>query len=1045
MAFVIETPNPLEPLKSTKSTLDEYISVRNLVQRMNPQTGEFPVPTVCFINGQPALRAEWGYIIQKNDVVHFLTVVGYASLIIAIIAVVLVIAVSLIFMLNQPKVPGEDAKSDAVFSAKGQNNAIRVGEPIEVCYGRNRLYPSFASNPYYEYRDNDQFAFNLFCLGQGEYDISAIQINDSPIASFQEVQYQIYIPGQQVTLFPTAVFSATEASGQTLFGSNEPEYIAPGWIGPFSANPNGTQAYRIQIDVVLPKGIYRQTKSGALDTTALGFAAQAQLIDNVGAPLGAWFDLTGDAEIVISGATITPQRKSYFADVPLGRYQVRLRRTSLKTLSVNFGNEIQWDGLRSYLTETQNFGNVTLLAVIIRATNNLNNQTQQEFNVICTRKLPIRESGSGWTAPTATRSIVWGLVDLFKAQYGGRISVDTFFDWDALEELDELYTARGEYFDWIFRDPITCWEAARAIGLVGRATPLLAGSLLTLKRDGPLSIPTAVFNQENIIQGTLEVDVKLWDLDEFDSVRVEYTEPATGYKQETVICTLPGGTTDHPDDVRFVGIQDRAHAYHEGLFMRARQRYLRTNVTFETGLEGNIPTYGDLIAVVSDIPNWGAGGFIVQATRGAGDIWQLYLSEPVDFVASREYQIMLRGRTGDVIGPFDALETSDRQQVVIHSAEDFDFMLDGRSEPMLFLFGESGLITRYLKTVMVEPSNTESIRVTAVNDNALVHSFDSLTPPGLTDRPYAPVPPSLPIVLGLTVTQIDAVNFIMQVSWTAAFGAQYYVVQTSTDGIFWRERLTTTRTSIEFQAVPGALHVRVAGVNRGQGPWISTLVDVQYIVGLTLAGAWEDVDWEISWPAVLGAASYTVKIYDHSATVPVLKRTVTGVTDLRYIYDYTLAVSDGNLHREMTVTVEPVFPPEEDGGAAPTIDPTSLDLHNDIPSPPIHLGSELSTVESIWDVIYKLFWDVPMEEDLIRIKVWVSPIHGFDPSLTSPVVDFTAGGPGSAGIPFQEFVPITLDSPGMHPVYYWRVGLFDVWGTELGSNLSDEQVIAAYP
>lgn len=1046
MAYIIETPNAFEPLRSIKRELDRNacpITIRQWVLDHQP-TGEFPVPTICLVNGQPLMRADWDRQIEATDIVNFVAIPAGIIEGLAIALVVVLVAITIVMVLNRPKMPGEQPASDPVFTIKGQQNEIRLGEPIEVNYGRNRIYPSMASRPYFEYRDNDQFQFSLFCLGQGEYDIEAIQIGDTVIDNFEEVQYEVIPPGGTVTLLPVAVYTAVEAGGQILYGSNQPEYVAPGWVGPFPANPSGTIAYKIQVDVSMLKGLYRMTKSGKPDYWTVQFAVQIRLIDDLGMPLGSWEDLTGDPYIEIIGATTTPQRRSIIEDVTPGRYEVRLRRvnfagnlTDAPPVS-NVGDELTWEALRSYIEGEQDFGDVTLLAVIIRATNNLNSRTQQKFNVICTRKLPIRESGGTWSAVQPTRSIVWALVDIFRSVYGGRIFDDAFYDWDALEELDELYEERDEHFDWTFRDPVTVWEAAQAVARVGRATPLLAGSLITLRRDGPLEIPVAMFNQENIIQGSFSWEIKLWDLDEYDSVRIEYTEPATGYLQEQVLATLPGGTTDHPEDIRFAGIQDRAHAYHEGMYLVATRRYLRENVTFETGLEGFIPTFGDLIAVAHDVPRWGQAGYVVNAERGVNS-YQLWLSEPVTFNPDVDYAIALRGRRAEIIGPLNASATTDPKQVYVESPDEIDFLLDGTTEPTLFVFGPTAQTTKYLRVVKVEPQNSEVIRITGVTDAPVIHSFDELLPPALNTQPLAPIPPDLPEVAGLTLSQIDPSLHIIQASWHGTFGAQYFIVQYSQDNEHWSIPLTTERTSLQLQVFPGDLWVRVAAVNNGQGPWIQEYLEVGYMRGITVVEEWVGLEWKVSWEKVLLATSYVIKVYDRTDSEPTLKHTAS-ITALEFTYDYLQALIDSNTVRDMRVEVTPVFPPEGDGFSDDVIPPTGIDLDNPVPAPATGLGYELVSEDSD-SVLYRVYWTVPTEADLINVKVWLSPISGFDPAVDVPVVDEDASMVGYASMPTEAYLEIALDSTGGHPAYYWRVALNDVWGAEVGTNVAPEQVI----
>ena len=89
--------------------------------------------------------------------------------------------------------------------------------------------------------------------------------------------------------------------------------------------------------------------------------------------VGSWFTLGTET---ISAATTTPQRRSYSYGVPDGRYEVRLTRNDSKDTNSRAGHELDWAGLRAYLTSSDNFGDVTLVAMKMRATNNLSNQAR---------------------------------------------------------------------------------------------------------------------------------------------------------------------------------------------------------------------------------------------------------------------------------------------------------------------------------------------------------------------------------------------------------------------------------------------------------------------------------------------------------------------------------------------------------------------------------------------------------------------------------------------------------------------------------------------
>src|SRR6185503_12616400 len=389
MAVIVETPNAFEPLIGLRKHVHPGgISIREWLNLTYPGFIEFTQPTVCMVNGQAMLRRDWDREIKPNDVVNFIAVTGYVAVIILI--VLLIVAVVLALTLGTPKVPGEQPASDPVFSTSGQRNSIRLGEPIEVNYGRNRIYPSLASRPFFRYIDNDQFQHSLFCIGQGTYEIHNIQVGDTDINDYQEVQYELLEPGDQTTLFKTNVYTSAEAGGQTLFSSNEPEYVAPGYAGPFPAVPVGETADRLEFDFVFPKGLYNMdNKKGDMHTISVTIEIEIREIDDLGAPLGGWVLFLNPT---ITGGTTTPQRRTVGDVVTAGRYEARVKRTGTKSLSSKVGYDVVWEGMRSFLIgDEPDFGNVTLLAVKIRATNNLNSRTQERFNVLATRKLPIRD------------------------------------------------------------------------------------------------------------------------------------------------------------------------------------------------------------------------------------------------------------------------------------------------------------------------------------------------------------------------------------------------------------------------------------------------------------------------------------------------------------------------------------------------------------------------------------------------------------------------------------------------------------------------------
>jgi hypothetical protein len=836
-----------------------------------------------------------------------------------------------------------------------------------------------------------------------------------------------------------------------LFAPNEPEYPSgDGWIGPFAVCPPGYRVTKYEFDIIWPRGLYKLSNKGGVKSMSTSIQVQVrEWINDI-----QYVDFSPET-ITFSAATTTPQRKTYTrSNINVARYELRFRRVDEKDMSTRSGHEVVLEGVRGYLDLQPDFGNVTLLAIRARASNNLNDRSQQQFSVIATRKLQVLQSdGTFSTDLVPTRSIVAAFADVFRSNYGARLA-DQFLDIERLLQLEDIYESRNEHFDWIFRDPITVWEAAQTIATVGRAVPLLQASTVSLKRDAPLTVPVAMFNSDNIIKDSFEWEVKLWEPQDHDSVAIEYIEPATGYREETVTVALPGGTTDNPKTVKVAGVTDRNHAFRMGLFLLAQERYLRENVSFETGMEGFLPSFGDLILVSHDVPKWGAGGYVVHAVQHSVTDWTLWLSQPVEFSeSSAQHVIWLRNKQGRPMGPFAAYQTDDPKQINVRlTVIESDFLLGGINEPMLFLFGVLGQETKYLKVTSIEPSAGERVKITGVVDNPIVHSFDDLTAPPLEVPLFVVNTPDVPpAVTGIRVSFVDTTQLVVMISWLPIPSATYYVVQMSVDNSSWFAPVTTNRPYLRLQVPAGDIWIRVAAVRNGLGPWTTYSFSTGWLRFLEVVKVWDNqISWSVGWRNLISAA-YRVRVYDHSGSVPVLKRTEDIVTTT-YTYDINKAIADGNVTRDMRVSVIPLFENETNGQLEEADQqPVFVDLHNNVPSSATNLGHEFLYEESAPEpeyVYYRLFWTVPHEDDLHKLQLWYynAPMNAPHPQdFLITEITFSEIGWQYAPTEYIWQVPVTIEPnpPGYmvhHATKTWYVVLLDVWGNEVAPNLEQNEV-----
>lgn len=738
---IVKVSNPFNLAKSEVfNCLATETTINWLVEIYQINSGN--TPFICLVNGNPVLRAEWNSLkIRSNDHIAFihllqggggggsnpLRVVGMVALVVATVAsygaasaawgtvwgATVAAGVSigggmLINALVPPPKPTLNGTSYTVssqsptYSLQAQGNQARLGNPIPVIYGRHLVYPDFASQPYYEYIDNEQYVYQLHCIGQGEYDIEKIMIEDTPISSFKEITYEILPPNTKNTMFAEDVVTSTEISGQELLKDEI--------IGPFILNPSETTVSKIGIDVAFQRGLYYANDNGSMSDKSVTWKVEARKIDDEDNALGEWFVL---GQETFSSNSHNAIYKTYNYDVENARYEVRATRLDEKDTSSRAGHEIRWTSAKGFINAEHEYGNVTMIALKMQATNNLSQRSSRLLNCVVTRKLPQWTPEKGWSEPVPTNSIAWALADVLKAEYGAKLD-DSRIDLDTLLYLDGIWQSRGDTFNAVFDSKLTVFEALSRIAKCGRAVAFLQGGIVRFVRDEPKTIPVALFSPRNIIKNSLSIQYIMPSEDTADSVTVEYFSDKT-WKTTEITGVLPESTSENTATVELFGCTNKEQALREALYMAAANRYRRRIVSFMTELDGLIPTYGDLVAITHDMPSWGQGGEVVQKDGN-----KLTLSEPVIFSDDSVHYIALRKANGQLSGPYIVTSGNLENEVVMEETPDFEVYTGTSRERTHFAFGPADKWATMARIIGIKP-RTNTVEITAVIEDERVH------------------------------------------------------------------------------------------------------------------------------------------------------------------------------------------------------------------------------------------------------------------------------------------------------------------------------------
>jgi hypothetical protein len=720
--------------------------------------------------------------------------------------------------------------------------------------------------------DNEQYLTELLCIGRGQYVLDNLKIENSLASSFDSVFTTLYNPNEIVNSIFAAVSNVPEVSGQELdatfigpfivnsSGSTVTEIgidlVAP--AGLYYANDDGSlSAKSIAIEVVAtpisaigvpsgadivltagttnyaPWGDWTTYVNPALRTSYLytryagdtsfeswsytqGIPANTALIEYMQNPVD-YFDgaLTASyrtrttfSGLSFSAATNTPQRWTRRFPVAAGRYQVKVRRTDTKDTSTRAGHTVVWAAARGYHPASGNYGDVTLLAVTMRASNNLSMQASRRFNIIATRKLPIW-TGSAWTVPTVTRNPVWAFVYQCKAVG----LTDSQLDLPSLKTLADTLDARGDYFDGRFDNFVSFWEAISKTLSIVRAKPFMQGGILRVIRDAPQAIPVAMFSTRNIVKGSVSVDYIMPSQDTADNIDIKYFDE-TVWSPQTISTFIAGSAMATKAKVELFGVTNRNQAYREGTYQCAANRYRRKMIKFQTEMEGFIPSFGDLINIQHDMPGWGQAGEVISVSGNT-----LTLSESLTWVTGTHY-LSLRRKDGSVSGPYVATVGTDNTKVVLTGTIDFTINTTLDSERTFYSFGANTTYTQPALVLSIKPISNTTVEITAINEDPAVHTADQTTSPvalvtsSLTNYTNAPE------VASIVVTPV-IFSSNLSISWSPAPWATSYIVQQSNDnGVTWFTiDNTTTTNSISSNKYFSTTLIRVAAISISRGPW----------------------------------------------------------------------------------------------------------------------------------------------------------------------------------------------------------------------------------
>jgi Putative phage tail protein len=964
------------------------------------------LPLLVILNGNELMEADYSIDLAEGDRVAIAQQMEGLDPLTIFYIVVFVASAALYLTTPLPENPNVDTQAGSpTYSLSSRGNKARLEQPKPVIYGTMVTYPDLSSSPVSDYdASGDQFVSQLFELSMGELDvdISTARFEDTLLSSFADFEYEIVPPGQKSNLFPSVIVESSEVSALELGDSG---------LGPYVANDVGTEATTIAVDVVAPAGIYSTNDEGGLSNYSVEYSVDVREIDGAGAPVGVWVTVGNHK---MSQASRDPVRITHTYQVTAARYEVRMNRLTAKDDSIRVVDTVNWDALKAYIGDT-GVTNSTRLAVRIRASEQLGNRSLSLFNIKSTRKLEIWNPTTGWSAEQTTNNPCWAFADACRADYGGKRS-DAFIDLQKLFDRAPSFDSAGIEFNGVFDSDTNLWDALTAIMMPAMGVPVDDSGIYTFSIDEAKSVPTQMFTMRNIVRDSFSIENVGVLEDTSDSIRAFFYDEDQGYRKTSFIESLPGGTTIRPREVQLFGVTNKDEAHRLTLYMLAQNFYRRQNVKFSTGIEGRIPTYGDLISISHYMINVESGKDSVSGDIVDFDgVQTVTISEGVSGLISPH--IFIRNDMGEPEGPF-TFNIIDDDVIAIDDPLFSPALITfkkGYERPQ-FSAGSGITFTALVKITSIDPQEDNIVDIEGFVDAPEVYDIaDGVPVPPVDQLPS--IPSLLPTVTNL-VSSIsgDTNDPAVILTWSGA-RSDYYVVEVSEDQInyFPVGSGRVLQPSIEYKpGSAGTYYFRVAGASILRGDWSFLTVNTDQtqfpipadVTALQLREAFTGPTLKIDWQSE--TTDNIVEFWSSG-----VRRYFEGVRAQQYDLPASIATDNG-LGRSFEVRVYAVsLEGRKSTGYA------SIVVSNPAPVALANLVVDTVTGSAL------ISFDYPTDTDFSGVSVWVSSTSGFTPSDSTLAVD-------------QSKDPVI--SATFQGTQYLIVAAVDVWGDD-SLNYSGEQTI----
>ena len=543
--------------------------------------------------------------------------------------------------------------------------------------------------------------------------------------------------GTNILELTTATFSATATASATItITTGNPEWTD--WVTLKDAD-----MWQVWVNLIAQQGLYYQDSNGSYNLT-VSYEIQYQQVVS-GTPTGSIYTNSGS----MSGQSPSQVAKTIEITTGwIGSTRVRVRRSSDHDFGFagNVVDEIKYESLSAVtLITNTDFGNVTTVQVVTKATDRALSLKERKLNFLATRKLPTY-NGTSWSGVFDTDgSVLSGtiaettsFVDILAA-----ITQDPFIGKQSLTTIDlaqiyALYSQIGGYFGLgtepmafhytLDSDNISYEETIRMIANAVFCMAYRQNGKIRFSFDKPQTSSTALFTHRNKKPASDVISRRFAADDEYDGIELTYNDNVSD-AQEVIKLPL-GDTALNYKKVELTGVRQYEIAYLRAAREYNKLKYQRVSIETETTMDGRLLLPNQRIDIVDNTRFDSQDGEVI-AQSGL----TLTLSRDVVFGVGT-HSILLMKRDGSLESIGCTAGTNANQVVLDNAPSEAINTTHGGASGVRTIFSFADDSAESANSYLVQEVNISDksyVKVSAINYDANYYSDDLETIPNRED------------------------------------------------------------------------------------------------------------------------------------------------------------------------------------------------------------------------------------------------------------------------------------------------------------------------